>query len=127
MEHLPLDFFSNLAANDILFIDSSHVGKIGSDVLYELFEILPRLQEGVIIHFHDVFYPFEYPREWVESFHWAWNETYFLHAFLQYNQTFKILFFNDYLAKLFPNLLEKATPLALKNTGGSLWMRKVAI
>ncbi len=126
VENLSLDFFSSLSANDILFIDSSHVGKIGSDVLYELFEILPRLREGVIIHFHDVFYPFQYPREWVESFHRAWNEAYFLRAFLQNNQAFKILFFNDYLGKLFPDLLEKATPLALKNTGGSLWMRKVA-
>jgi len=56
--------FEDLAANDILFIDSSHVSKTHSDVNYLFFEVLPRLQSGVYVHVHDVFFPFEYPREW---------------------------------------------------------------
>lgn len=121
-----MDVFLTLEENDFLFIDSSHVGKIGSDVLFELFEILPRLREGVIVHFHDVFYPFEYPRGWLETNHWAWNEDYFLRAFLQNNSVWDILFFNNYIGMTFPEMLRKWMPLYLKNIGGSLWLRKNA-
>ncbi|MGE4536196.1 MAG: class I SAM-dependent methyltransferase [Desulfovibrio sp.] len=124
IQNVPLDIFMALEKNDILFIDSSHVGKIGSDVLFELFKILPLLKEGVIVHIHDIFYPFEYPREWVENNHWAWNENYFLRAFLQDNKTWRILFFNNYLCNMFPDMVRKWTPLAMKNTGGSLWLVK---
>lgn len=60
-----LSLFEGLGYNDILFIDSSHVSKIGSDVNFLLYSVLPTLKEGVVIHFHDVFYPFEYPKEWI--------------------------------------------------------------
>src|SRR5215813_6428814 len=60
-----LEPFLALKSNDILFIDSSHVLKIGSDVHYLLTEVLPRLRPGVYVHVHDVFYPFEYPEEWL--------------------------------------------------------------
>jgi Methyltransferase domain len=63
VESVPLRVFERLCPSDILFIDSSHVGKLGSDVLFLLFEVIPRLREGVISHFHDIFWPFEYPRE----------------------------------------------------------------
>ena len=126
VQSVPLDIFLALEANDILFIDSSHVGKIGSDVLYLLFEILPRLKEGVIVHFHDIFYPFEYPRSWVENNLRAWNEDYFLRAFLQDNTSWRILFFNNYIGKMFPEMLRKWTPLAIKQLGGSLWLVKTA-
>lgn len=126
VQDVPMDVFMTLDANDILFIDSSHVGKIGSDVLHVLFEILPRLKEGVIVHFHDIFYPFEYPRNWVEDAYRAWNEDYFMRAFLQNNASWSILFFNSYMATFFPEMLEKWTPLVMKNTGGSLWLVKTA-
>lgn len=124
VQNVPMEVFTNLQKNDILFIDSSHVGKIGSDVLYELFTILPLLQEGVVIHFHDIFYPFEYPRTWLEQEGRAWNEAYFLRAFLQYNETFEIILFNHYLGTKHGNMLSKNTPLCAENTGGSLWLRK---
>ncbi|MCH5186345.1 MAG: class I SAM-dependent methyltransferase, partial [Oscillospiraceae bacterium] len=54
VQEIPVNFFENLKENDILFIDSSHVAHTGVDVNYELFEILPRLNKGVIIHFHDI-------------------------------------------------------------------------
>ena len=92
LEDCPLSVFSNLEAGDVLFIDSSHVSKIGSDVNYFLFEIFPRLASGVFIHIHDIFYPFEYPAEWLFD-GVAWNEAYLLRAFLQFNSEFQIEFF----------------------------------
>jgi hypothetical protein len=59
--------FHEQAANDILFIDSTHVAKIGSDVNHIIGNILPVLRPGVYVHFHDIFYPFEYPLEWLDE------------------------------------------------------------
>lgn len=126
VQNVSMDVFLSLEENDVLFIDSSHVGKIGSDVLFELFEVLPRLKPGVVVHFHDVFYPFEYPRAWVERDHRAWNENYFLRAFLQYNDAWKIMYFNNYIGEVFPDMLRKWMPLCMKNVGGSLWLRKTS-
>jgi hypothetical protein len=116
--------FSSLAAGDVLFIDSTHISRTGSDVNYIIFKILPMLRKGVLIHFHDIFYPFEYPREWVFEGR-AWNESYLLHAFLQYNNTFKIQFFNSYLGYRYRDQLQSAMPLATKNIGGSIWIKKI--
>lgn len=124
VQNVDLKLFEALGANDILFIDSSHVAKVGSDVLHIIFEILPRLNKGVIIHFHDIFHCFEYPREWFEEGR-AWNESYFLRAFLQYNLTFKILYFNSFMGKYYSDLLRQKMPLCFQNTGGSLWLEKV--
>jgi len=96
LQDIPLGRFSDLSAGDILFIDSTHVSKIDSDVNYVFFKILPNVDSGVYIHFHDIFYPFEYPKEWIYKGA-AWNEAYLLRAFLQYNAAFKIQFFNTYL------------------------------
>ena len=73
VQSVPRDVFAPPVTNDILFIDSSHVTKIGSDVNYLLFEILPRLKPGVVVHVHDVMWPFEYPKEWLMEGR-AWNE-----------------------------------------------------
>lgn len=125
VQNMPLEVFAELEAGDFLFIDSSHVGKIGSDLLYLLHVVLPLLKPGVIIHFHDIFYPFEYPRQWVAEGR-AWNECYFIHTFLQYNTTFAIKLFGHYLGMEYPAMLARTTPLCLKNTGGSLWLEKLA-
>src|SRR6185295_14291779 len=92
VQDVPLKIFDVLEANDILFIDSSHVCKVGSDVYHELFRILPRLRPGVIIHFHDIFWPFEYPEDWLREGR-AWNELYLMRAFLQHNEAYEILLF----------------------------------
>jgi len=122
VQFVELEYFDKLTAGDILFIDSTHVVKTGSDVNYILFEILPRLKSGVFIHFHDVFYPFEYPREWVFK-GWNWNEDYFLRAFLMYNNGFEIKLFSEYLHKHHGEIFEKM-PLCYKNHGGNLWIEK---
>ena len=122
VQQVPLATFEELNAGDILFIDSSHVVKTGSDVCFILFEILPILKKGVIIHFHDIFYPFEYLKEWVFEGR-NWNEDYFLKAFLMYNNAFEIILFPDYLHKLYGNSFIQM-PLCYENTGGSLWIIK---
>jgi predicted O-methyltransferase YrrM len=119
---ISLDNFEKLRAGDILFIDSTHVVKTGSDVNYILFEILPLLQSGVFIHFHDVFYPFEYPKEWVYLGR-NWNEDYFLKAFLMYNNNFEIRLFSDYIHR-HHKVAFKDMPLTYENSGGNLWLEK---
>lgn len=125
VQHVDLSVFKQLEAGDILFIDSTHVVKTGSDVHFIISEILPILQEGVLIHFHDVFYPFEYPREWVFKGK-NWNEDYFLKAFLMYNTSFEILFFAQYLHRFHSGAFS-TMPLTYRNLGGNLWIRKGSI
>jgi hypothetical protein len=124
LQGVNLEQFSSLQENDILFIDSTHVSKVNSDVNRIIFEILPSLNSGVYIHFHDMFYPFEYPREWIYEGR-AWNEAYLLHAFLQYNSSFKIVFFNTFLEHFFIETFIAEMPLCLKNTGASIWLKKM--
>ena len=108
MQDVPLEVFHTLSANDILFVDGSHVARIGSDVVHILFHILPRLRPGVIVHFHDILWPFEYPKRWVVGAGYAWNEAYCLRAFLQYNRAFEIMYYNSFLVENYPaQLLEK--------------------
>ena len=118
--------FDSLQFGDFLFIDSSHIAKIGSDVNYLLFEILPLLPEGVIIHFHDILYPFEYPKSWIVDNKCFWNEAYMLRAFLMHNQAYKILAFNSFLIHHKPEWFEQHMPACLienEYTGG-IWLQK---
>ncbi|KAB1075347.1 class I SAM-dependent methyltransferase [Methylobacterium planeticum] len=124
IQAVDLSLFETLNANDILFLDTTHVSRTGSDVNHEIFEILPRLKDGVIVHFHDAFANFEYPYQWVVKDNRSWNELYLLRAFLMNNESYQILFFNDAFAKLFPERVLEASPLMAKNAGGGLWMRK---
>ena len=123
VQDININIFRSLSENDILFVDSTHISKINSDVNYILFEILPTLKKGVYIHFHDIFYPFEYPKEWIFNGR-SWNEAYMLRAFLQYNHSFKIVFFNTYMQHIFKNKFQEEYPLCMKNTGGSIWLKK---
>ena len=124
LQDVDLALFSQLSAGDILFIDSTHVSKVGSDVNRLFFDVLPRLNSGVYIHIHDIGHPFEYPKSFVYS-GIAWNEVYLLRAFLQYNSAFKIVFFNTYLEQFHEQRFQRAMPLCLVNRGGSIWLRKV--
>lgn len=125
VQEVDPSIFSQLEENDILLIDNSHVSKTGSDVNYVMTEILPRLNKGVIIHIHDIFYPFEYPSEWVLDLRLNWNEIYIVHSFLLFNQSFEILFFSDYIQQTYKEKLAKEIPLFLKDRPGSLWIRKI--
>jgi hypothetical protein len=115
--------FDALGPNDILFIDSTHVSKVNSDVNRLVFEVLPRLAPGVSVHVHDVQYPFEYPRAWVEEGR-AWNEAYLFRAFLQYNSAFEIVLMNTFMEHFHESFFRERMPLCLENPGGSLWIRR---
>jgi predicted O-methyltransferase YrrM len=125
VQTVSLPVFDQLEAQDVLFIDSSHVSKIGSDVTFILLRILPRLKPGVFVHFHDVFYPFSYPASWIREGR-AWNESLFLRAFLVENPRFQIVAFNCYAAYSFPEIFRERLPGFSNNTSGSIWIRKVA-
>jgi hypothetical protein len=114
--------WQELQENDILFIDSSHVSKCGSDVNLLFFEILPKLAPGVVVHVHDVFANFEYPVAWLKR-GWFWNEAYLLRAFLQFNEEFEILFWPSSLLQSHSADIKKM-PMFAKNPGSSFWMRR---
>jgi hypothetical protein len=123
VQNVVPDVFQALEANDILFIDSTHVSRTGSDVNFLFFDVLPRLNPGVYVHFHDIFYPFEYPQDWVYEGR-AWNEAYLLRAFLTNNDSFSIVIWNDYLARFHRERLASLMPECMKNTGASIWIRR---
>jgi hypothetical protein len=123
---VSLDLFRTLHAGDVLFIDSSHVAKIGGDVTYLYLEVLPRLKPGVVVHIHDIFFPKEYPRAWnMEEFRF-WNEQYLLQAFLTFNSEFSVLLANSYLAARHMDGLKEAFPTSPWWGGGSFWMQRRA-
>ncbi|WP_200779709.1 class I SAM-dependent methyltransferase [Acetomicrobium flavidum] len=126
VQDIPLSKFSELGENDILFIDSSHVLKIGSDVQYEFLEIIPRLNKGVVIHIHDVFLPSEYPKEWVLNRRIFYTEQYLLQAFLAFNSKFEVLWAGSYMHLKYPERLEKAFSSYNRNKvwPGSFWIRR---
>jgi hypothetical protein len=125
VQQVPLETFKSLQAGDLLFIDSSHVVKCGSDVQFLMFEALPRLPIGTFVHFHDVFDSFEYPRQWLVR-GWYWNEDYILRAFLSHNNAWEIYLFGNYAVRAFREVFAQKMPLCLKNPGGSLYIRRVA-
>lgn len=126
VQEIPLSEFEKLQENDLLFIDSSHVLAIGSDVQYEYLEILPRLKKGVIIHLHDIFLPLEYPRDWVLKEYRFWTEQYLLQAFLSFNQSFEVLWAGSYMHVKHPDQLEAAFRNYRRDKGpASFWLRRV--
>lgn len=128
VQDVPVSEFQALGENDILFIDSSHVLRIGSDVQYEFLEILPRLKPGVIIHVHDIFLPAEYHRHWVMNEFRFWTEQYLLQAFLAFNKSFEVLFAASYLHMRHSDKLTAAFSSYDKKIcwPGSFWLRKLS-
>lgn len=124
IQDVELERFAVLRAGDIVFVDSTHVSRCDSDVNRIFFDILPALAPGVLVHFHDMFWPFEYPKQWLLEIGAAWNELYLMRAFLQFNSTFEIELFCDYTAHFLRAELERAIPLFLKGPGSSLWLRR---
>lgn len=120
-QDLTPDEVAELDAGDILFVDSSHVGKAGSDVLYELFRLFPAIRPGVWLHVHDIPAPFEYPADWLGSERRFWNEAYLLRAFLMFNSAFRVETWPSYLAARDP---ERLHLLLDGPPGGSIWLRR---
>jgi hypothetical protein len=124
IQDVPLEMFTQLEAGDVLFIDTSHVSKIGGDVNHIFFQILPNLKKGVHVHFHDIWYPFEYPKHWLQGGAF-WNEAYLLRAFLMFNPAFEITMYNSYVFKCMPERVKASFPLFLDEPGASLWLQRI--
>lgn len=118
-----LEPYASLAAGDFLFIDSTHVSKAGSDVNFLYFEVLPRLADGVIVHVHDILWPFEYPESWLREGR-GWTEAYLLRAFLAYNSAFSVELFNSWLWHTEPDLVRELLPAAADQLPGGIWLRR---
>ena len=126
VQDVSLREFKKLGNGDILFIDSSHMLNIGSDVQYEYLQILPNLNVGVIIHIHDIFLPMEYPKKWIFEYRKFWNEQYFVQALLMFNPNFEIIWSGAAMHKTNNCLLERAfKSYNSGQTPGSLWIRKI--
>lgn len=125
VQQLDLTKFDSLDRNDILFVDSSHVSKTGSDVNRLVFEIFPRLRPGVYVHIHDIFLPEDYPPKWAIEDQRNWNEQYIVRAFLQYNQEFQVVWASYLMATRYPTQTAEVFPrFPSLGAGGSLWIRR---
>jgi hypothetical protein len=130
VELLPLSLFETLGQGDVLFIDSSHTVKIGSDCNYLYLEVIPSLRPGVIVHVHDISLPFEYPRTYAtsETFRQFWTEQYILQAFLSHNRDYEVLLAMGYVMKEHPGAFETCFPHYDREqhrfTSGSFWFRR---
>ena len=114
--------FASLGAGDILFIDSSHQVRIANDVAHLFCSIIPALAPGVVIHVHDVFLPYEYPKRFFYDCP-GWGEQYLLHALLQ-SGGYEILWPGYYLQMERPDAVE-ALPFLGQGRAQSFWMRKL--
>jgi len=129
VESLDIKIFKELKNNDILFIDSSHIIRPQGDVLFEIQQILPELNPGVLIHFHDIFTPRDYLDEWIYKEHLLWNEQYFLETFLSFNDRFEVIGSLNYLKHNYWELLSSKCPILSREKNsepGSFWIRKIS-
>lgn len=126
VQDTPLSVFAALEPGDVLFIDSTHVLKAGSDVEHLYFRVLPSLPDGVVVHVHDCFWPWQYREEWLRA-HRDWNELYFLHAYLHGNAAWRVLLFNDWVWRTQASLVSRYLPAASGERPGGLWLQKVPV
>jgi predicted O-methyltransferase YrrM len=126
-ERLPLHTFEALQKDDVLFIDTTHTVKIGSEVVYLVLEVLPRLAPGVIVHIHDIFLPWHYPRELAEDLNYHWAEQYIIQAFLAFNQEFAVLVANHQMEREAMGRLREFVPLSRSASApsSSLWLHRL--
>jgi hypothetical protein len=126
VQDVPFSEFEALGENDILFIDSSHILAVGSDVEHLFLEVVPRLKKGVIVHVHDIYLPAHYPREMVTRQFVFFNEQQILQAFLIFNDSFEVLWGGNFMHLKHHDLLEKAFASYEHKLSrpGSFWMRK---
>jgi hypothetical protein len=110
VQSIDLDIFLSLESGDFLFLDSTHVVGIGSDVVREYLEILPRISRGVLIHAHDIFIPSDYPRKMVLQTLSFWSEQYLLEALLMFNPRFEVVWGSSAMQGFEPEALERVFP-----------------
>ncbi len=96
VQEVPLEVFDQLEPGDILFVDTDHFTKAGSEVNWMAFNVFPRIPAGVHIHIHDMYWPFEYPIGWLKERR-SYNEVYFFRAFLMDNPNYRIRLMNNWV------------------------------
>jgi hypothetical protein len=122
---VPAQEFAALDSGDILFLDTTHTVKLGGDVTHLVLDVLPRIAPGVIVHFHDIFLPWHYPRRWFEEDAYYWAEQYLLQAFLCFNDEFEVLLACHLLARDRPAELARVVPSFVPGTSpAALWLRR---
>jgi predicted O-methyltransferase YrrM len=134
VQDVPLDVFASLEAGDVLFIDSSHALKIDSDVAFLFLEALPRVQPGVLVHIHDVHFPYNGPfpaDTWLFGERWPvyWNEAMVVQTFLAFNSAFEVLLsvpmIRHHDEASLSERFSSYTPLAEDpNPPSSLWLQR---
>lgn len=127
VEDVDRALFGELAAGDVLFIDSSHVIRPQGDVVTEYLEILPTLRSGVLVHVHDIFTPRDYPARWIDKSALLWNEQYLLEAFLTCNSSWRVKAALNYLYKTHFDALKSASPTLSRSSPepGSFYLERV--
>jgi hypothetical protein len=122
---IPIEDFEQLQAGDLLFVDTTHTVKVGGEVNRIVLEVLPVLAPGVLIHVHDIYLPFEYPREFAVERNFFWAEQYLLQAFLAFNDQFDVMVGANALARLYPAETAELFPSATPGIHpGAFWLRR---
>jgi predicted O-methyltransferase YrrM len=116
-----------LQPNDILFIDSSHEIRSGNDVVSLFLNVVPKLHSGVVIHVHDIFLPFEYPRDWViqNTLNVNWTEQYLVQGMLQGSDQFEVMWPGHFFQRTLPDFAGHFGG-KLEDIATSLWLRKLS-
>jgi methyltransferase family protein len=126
-QDVPLDVFTGLAAGDVLFVDTTHTVKLGSDVNRIVLDVLPVLAPGVIVHVHDIFLPYEYPRTFAERSGLHWAEQYLLQAYLSGNAGYEVLAAGYALCRDRPDAMRRLAPGWRPGEESSpFWIRRTA-
>lgn len=121
---VPDERFAELAAGDVLFVDTTHAVRPGGDVVHLLLEVLPALPPGVVVHVHDFYRPFEYPRQILGDFAMVWQEHHLLQALLVDNARVEVLLANHALWRAHPERVRAVVPsLTGPEQPSSLWLR----
>lgn len=123
---VPLETFHSLESGDVLFVDTTHTVKTGGDVPHLFSRVVPILAPGVLVHFHDIFLPYEYPRDWVVDKRLAWAEQYLLQAFLAFNAAFEVALPVHALARSRPGDVRRLIPSFRPEAvnPGAFWIRR---
>ena len=109
-QKLALDQLTGLGNNDLFFVDSTHTVKTGSEVNRIILEVLPALKSGVWIHFHDIYFPFDYGRGLLTEDLFFWSESTLLHAFLVHNQRVSVQLSLSFLHYQAPTEMQRCFP-----------------
>jgi hypothetical protein len=124
-QDVPAEVFESLGEGDLLVVDTTHTVKIGGDVNFVVLDILPRLRPGVVVHFHDIFLPWEYPRAWLEDYGLFWSEQYLLQAFLALNRDYEVICALHALSRAYPERLAPLIPSWDPGAApGAFWIRR---